>query len=137
MAESLVILGGSVRAAAFSAQRAGFAPHCADCFADPDLAGLSWMRYPVERIEGLSTRHTAPATDGEAHPPGTLLAEVSTAWRLPTVVDRIASGAGEFGRRTSGQRDCRASGDQLDAVAGTQRNLSAGDDGEGSGAAGA
>jgi 5-methyltetrahydropteroyltriglutamate--homocysteine methyltransferase len=65
-----------------------------DYHLDPDLAGLSWMRYPVERIEGVSTQHTAPATEGEAHPPGTLLAEVSSAWRLPTVVDRIASGAG-------------------------------------------
>jgi len=38
MAETLVILGASVRAAAYSAQRAGFAPWCADIFNDTDLA---------------------------------------------------------------------------------------------------
>jgi predicted ATP-grasp superfamily ATP-dependent carboligase len=36
-AQSLLIIGASVRAAAFSALRAGFAPTCADLFADEDL----------------------------------------------------------------------------------------------------
>ena len=59
MAESLVILGGSVRAAAFSAQRAGFAPHCADCFADADLAG----RFPTTRVEDFPEGLAAPAAE--------------------------------------------------------------------------
>lgn len=38
MSRTLVILGASSRAAAFSALRAGLKPFCADCFADADLA---------------------------------------------------------------------------------------------------
>src|SRR5262249_26676003 len=64
-----------------------------DYHLDPDLAGLSWMRYPLERIEGLDLRQTAPATEGEQQPPGTLLAEVSSAWRVPSVAGRVGSGA--------------------------------------------
>jgi len=64
-----------------------------DYHLDPDLAGLSWMRYPLERIDGLDARRTVPATEGQAQPPGTLLAEVSSAWRLPSVAGRIGSGA--------------------------------------------
>ena len=60
---------------------------------DPDLAGLSWMRYPLERIDGLDVRQTLPATEGREQPPGTLLAEVSSAWRVPAVVGRIGSGS--------------------------------------------
>jgi 5-methyltetrahydropteroyltriglutamate--homocysteine methyltransferase len=64
-----------------------------DYHLDPDLAGLSWMRYPLERIAGLDLREMVPATEGQGEPPGTLLAEVSSAWRLPAVTGRIGSGA--------------------------------------------
>ncbi len=63
-----------------------------DFHLDPDLAGLSWMRYPLERIEGLDVRQTVPVVETQERP-GTLLAEVSGAWRLPTVAGRIGSGA--------------------------------------------
>jgi 5-methyltetrahydropteroyltriglutamate--homocysteine methyltransferase len=64
-----------------------------DYHLDPDLAGLSWMRYPLERIDGLDPRQSAPATDAREQPPGTLLSEVATAWRVPAVTARIGSGA--------------------------------------------
>jgi predicted ATP-grasp superfamily ATP-dependent carboligase len=44
--EPLLIVGASARAAAFSAIRGGFQPHCADLFADVDLAA----RCPVRRV---------------------------------------------------------------------------------------
>src|SRR5262245_47118237 len=37
MTDSLILIGASVRAAAFSALRAGFRPWCADLFGDLDL----------------------------------------------------------------------------------------------------
>jgi predicted ATP-grasp superfamily ATP-dependent carboligase len=46
MSNSVLILGASTRAAAFSALRAGLQPHCADLFADVDLQ----TRCPVTRI---------------------------------------------------------------------------------------
>src|SRR5271168_3117593 len=54
-AESLVIIGGSARAAAFSALRAGLRPWCADLFADLDLRQRCPVRaVPVERYpQGL------------------------------------------------------------------------------------
>jgi uncharacterized protein len=47
-----LILGASCRAAAFSALRAGLRPHCADYFADRDLAAVC----PVVRIDLLKAR---------------------------------------------------------------------------------
>ena len=47
MRRSLIIVGASARAAAFSAARAGFAPYAIDLFADRDLAELC----PAVRIE--------------------------------------------------------------------------------------
>jgi predicted ATP-grasp superfamily ATP-dependent carboligase len=46
--ESLMILGASARAAAFSALRAGLRPWCADLFADRDLQ----VRCPAMRLPG-------------------------------------------------------------------------------------
>ncbi len=63
-----------------------------DYHLDPDLAGLSWIRYPVERIRGFAGADTVPASGDDGHPPGTLLAEVTGAWRLPPVVGRIGEG---------------------------------------------
>ena len=52
MPKPLVILGASARAAAFSAQRAGFQPICGDLFADADLQGccsaVAVADYPDE-----------------------------------------------------------------------------------------
>ena len=64
-----------------------------DYHLDPDLAGLSWMRYPLERIDGLDVRQAVPAIEVSEQPAGTLLAEVSSAWRVPAVAGRIGSGA--------------------------------------------
>ena len=64
-----------------------------DYHLDPDLAGLSWMRYPLERIDGLDVRQAVPAIEVQEQPAGTLLAEVSSAWRVPAVAGRIGGGA--------------------------------------------
>jgi predicted ATP-grasp superfamily ATP-dependent carboligase len=48
MSETLLIVGASTRAAAFSALRAGLRPCCADLFADLDLQS----RCPTARLEG-------------------------------------------------------------------------------------
>jgi 5-methyltetrahydropteroyltriglutamate--homocysteine methyltransferase len=64
-----------------------------DYHLDPDLAGLSWMRYPLERIDGLDAKHAVPAIEVQEQPPGTLLGEISSAWRVPAVAGRIGSGA--------------------------------------------
>jgi predicted ATP-grasp superfamily ATP-dependent carboligase len=54
----LILLGASVRAAAFSASRAGFAPYGIDLFADRDLAGLGTAvkiaRYPSGFLPALA-----------------------------------------------------------------------------------
>jgi predicted ATP-grasp superfamily ATP-dependent carboligase len=49
MVESLLIVGASVRAAAFSALRAGFHPWCVDLFADLDLAQRCAVTRMTER----------------------------------------------------------------------------------------
>ena len=62
MSETLLILGASARAAAFSALRAGFRPVCGDLFADADLAAVcpatAIERYPAELADVASA---APA----------------------------------------------------------------------------
>ena len=64
-----------------------------DYHLDPDLAGLSWMRYPLERIDGLDVKQAVSAIEVQEQPPGTLLGEVSSAWRVPAVAGRVGSGA--------------------------------------------
>jgi predicted ATP-grasp superfamily ATP-dependent carboligase len=59
-----LILGASCRAAAFSALRAGLRPHCADYFADRDLAAVC----PVVRIDPLKARREFLAV-AESLPP--------------------------------------------------------------------
>jgi len=55
----LILLGASVRAAAYSASRAGYAPYGIDLFADRDLAALGTAvkiaRYPSEFLMALAT----------------------------------------------------------------------------------
>jgi predicted ATP-grasp superfamily ATP-dependent carboligase len=62
MSESLLILGASARAAAFSSLRAGYRPVCGDLFADVDLQAVCSVtpieRYPAELAEVASA---APA----------------------------------------------------------------------------
>ncbi len=47
LSHDVLIIGASARAAAFSAMRCGMRPHCADHFADRDLAAVC----PVERVD--------------------------------------------------------------------------------------
>ena len=46
----LLIVGASVRAAAFSARRSGFDPECADLFADADLSVGLYFPTIVTRL---------------------------------------------------------------------------------------
>ncbi len=63
-----------------------------DYHLDVDLAGQSWVLYPVERFSGLSRERSAAAGDEWVYPPGTLLAEVFGGWRLPPVVGPVGAG---------------------------------------------
>jgi 5-methyltetrahydropteroyltriglutamate--homocysteine methyltransferase len=63
-----------------------------DYHLDADLAGRSWLLYPVERLAGIGSRETLPASDEWVYPPGSLLGEVFGSWRLPPVVGRIEPG---------------------------------------------
>lgn len=63
-----------------------------DYHCDADLAGLSWMLYPVERLRGIARAETLPASYEWVYPPGALLAEVSGAWRLPPVIGKVEPG---------------------------------------------
>src|SRR5262249_1841279 len=62
----LVLVGASVRAAAFSALRAGFRPWCADLFGDSDLRSrcsvtvLDAANYPDGFIDFLSSAPNLP-----------------------------------------------------------------------------
>jgi predicted ATP-grasp superfamily ATP-dependent carboligase len=63
---ALVIIGASVRAAAFSALRAGFEPWCADLFADADLRACAQVRhiapanYPKDFVRLLEEAQPGP-----------------------------------------------------------------------------
>ena len=63
----LVIVGASARAAAASARRAGFAPWCADLFADVDLRAIAShavrcpiQNYPAALLEIIQSAPEAP-----------------------------------------------------------------------------
>jgi predicted ATP-grasp superfamily ATP-dependent carboligase len=64
MTRALTILGASVRAAAFSARAAGFAPVCADLFGDLDLQAVATVervqRYPADFVDCLRRSPRAP-----------------------------------------------------------------------------
>src|SRR5688572_6188074 len=86
----LILIGASVRAAAFSALRAGYRPWCADLFADVDLAArcdcrrLPWERYPGGFREVLRSSPDAPwmYTGGLENAPGLIdaLAKLRPLW---------------------------------------------------------
>jgi uncharacterized protein len=83
MAQPLVILGASARAAAFSACRAGFAPWTADLFADADLAALC----PARRVTTYPAGLESAAREA---PPGPWL-YTGALENHPDLVDRIAA----------------------------------------------
>src|SRR5262245_47899862 len=63
--DNLLIFGASVRAAAFSALRAGLRPWCADLFADADLRGRCPAmrlpgRYPLDFLKLIGTEVPGP-----------------------------------------------------------------------------
>lgn len=66
MSVTTILIGASVRAAAFSAQRAGMSPWCADLFADADLRAVapsqrcSFSDYPQALAELLCDAPAAP-----------------------------------------------------------------------------
>ena len=82
-----------------------------DYHIDGDVGGGSWVAYPVQRVSGVSpvalersdfwrfvssvTGALDPAVseDGDtAFPVGSWLSEIVSAWRYPSVVDRVGSG---------------------------------------------
>jgi predicted ATP-grasp superfamily ATP-dependent carboligase len=64
MTRELIIVGASVRAAAFSAIRAGFQPYAIDQYADRDLAAVCpavrIRRYPDDFVKALGDAPAAP-----------------------------------------------------------------------------
>jgi predicted ATP-grasp superfamily ATP-dependent carboligase len=88
MRRSLIIVGASARAAAFSAARAGFAPYAIDLFADRDLNELCPAvrieRYPLGFLRALAAAPDAPwiYTGGLENQPRLVarMAEVRPLW---------------------------------------------------------
>ena len=88
MTRELVIVGASVRAAAFSAIRAGFRPYAIDQYADRDLAAVCpavrVQRYPQDFVTALRDAPAAPwmYTGGLENYPGLVdrLAEIRPLW---------------------------------------------------------
>jgi len=61
MTRRLTIVGASARAAAFSAQAAGFEPRCADLFADTDLQAICAVEQVRDYPNGLrAALHSSP-----------------------------------------------------------------------------
>src|SRR5262245_54918068 len=81
---TIVIVGASARAAAFSALRAGLAPWCADLFADADLAA----RCQAVAIPADQYPHELPKILRQA-PPGPWMFTGGLENR-PKLIDRIA-----------------------------------------------
>jgi predicted ATP-grasp superfamily ATP-dependent carboligase len=82
--EDIIILGASVRAAAFSALRAGLRPWCADLFADQDLhARCSSLRIP---LGGYPKALKAIAESGPAGP----WMYTGALENYPTLIQRIS-----------------------------------------------
>ncbi len=64
MSQRLILIGASVRAAAFSARAGGYQPWCADLFADADLQRVAEVQrvtcYPHDLAKVLQTAPQAP-----------------------------------------------------------------------------
>jgi uncharacterized protein len=94
--EDIIILGASVRAAAFSALRAGLRPWCADLFADRDLqARCSSLQIP---FGGYPNALEATAESG---PPGPWM-YTGAIENHPALVERIAEKRSLWGNRGPG-----------------------------------
>lgn len=98
MASDLVIIGASVRAAAFSARRAGMQPWCADLFADTDLQLLGPVRrvrnFPHGLVQALADAPPAPLvyTGGLENYPALLTRIHRALWgNGPEVLRRVRS----------------------------------------------
>jgi 5-methyltetrahydropteroyltriglutamate--homocysteine methyltransferase len=67
-----------------------------DYHLDADLAGRSWILYPLERLRGLATVDAHPISaeweEYQRYPPGTLLHEIVTGWHFPVAVGRVERG---------------------------------------------
>ncbi len=63
-----------------------------DFHLDADVAGRSWVLYPLERIAGFSQKVLQPPDFGFQYPPGSWLNELMGAWRYPSVTDTLAAG---------------------------------------------
>lgn len=61
-----------------------------DYHQDSDLGGRAWVLYPCERLGGVTAPTTV--TDEWRYPPGTVLHEVMSGWRYPSVVGEIGPG---------------------------------------------
>ncbi|MCI0378264.1 MAG: ATP-grasp domain-containing protein [Gemmataceae bacterium] len=83
-AETILLIGASVRAAAWSARRAGLSPWCVDLFADADLE----RHAPVRRMPAGQYPHGLVAAAREA-PPGPF-AYTGALENWPNVVEAIA-----------------------------------------------
>jgi predicted ATP-grasp superfamily ATP-dependent carboligase len=121
---SLTILGASARAAAFSAARAGFAPHAIDSFADCDLAELCpairIKCYPDDFLRALGEAPQAPwiYTGGlENHPrlverlarirllwgnPADVLRRVREPWQVAAVLNEAGIASPKLARSAAG-----------------------------------
>lgn len=92
----LIVLGGSVRAAAFSALRAGFEPYAIDLFSDRDLASacpaIKINRFPQDFLPALAAAPHAPwlYTGGLENYPRLVdrLASIRPLWGNPGIVLR-------------------------------------------------
>lgn len=112
--QTLIVVGASTRAAAFSALRAGLQPWCIDLFADVDLQAccpvrrLPINRYPRGLVDAIAEAPNAPwiYTGGLENHPRIIerMARLRPLWgngpdvlriaRSPSAVSEIARGAG-------------------------------------------
>ncbi len=60
-----------------------------DYHLDPNLGGLSWILWPIERMAGVDAQDTYPAAEEWSYPPGSVLNEVMGGWRYPAAVDKV------------------------------------------------
>jgi 5-methyltetrahydropteroyltriglutamate--homocysteine methyltransferase len=62
-----------------------------DYHLDKNLAGESWLLYPVERLGGFARVYEQPSGEW-AYPAGTIMHEIFGGWRYPPVVDKVGAG---------------------------------------------
>ena len=100
-APTVVLVGGSVRAAAFSALRAGLTPWCLDLFADVDLQAAA----TVERLPLADYPHGLPALLAQA-PPGPLV-YTGALENYPQLIETIANDRPVWGNDSEALRRSR------------------------------